>query len=138
MFTDDSYYALDHNLVLPYLTKQFNSDVGKAEYGEYYPEQAKKMFEELGYDGEDIVMITTRDYEEQYNVSVIVQEQPSQTGLNVKLEVYNWPALLERTENSELYNLNIMEWEPQPEPTSYGFLRRGHDSGWVDNDEFDH
>lgn len=136
-FTNEEYYTLNHNFVMPYLTNQFNSDAGKAAYEAHDPEQATEMFEELGYAGEEIVIITTRDYEEQYNASLVIQQELEKVGLNVKLEVYDWPTLLEKIEDPSAYDLNIMGWGPQPEPTSYGFLRRGYDSGWADSDEFD-
>lgn len=134
--TDEQYYTLNHNLVKPYLLTQFNSHVGLEEYEEYDPERAKQMIEELGYAGEEVVIITTRDYEGQYNASVVAQQQLEELGLKVKLEVYDWPTLLDRTEDPTLYDLNIMSWGAQPEPTSYGFLRKGYDSGWTDEDEF--
>lgn len=134
--TNEEYYTLNHNIVKPYLLSQFNSDVGKAEHEEYDPERAKQMVEDLGYTGEEVVIITTREYEGQYNASVVAQQQLEQLGLNVTLEVYDWPTLLERTEDPSLYDINIMSWGAQPEPTAYGFLRKGYDSGWGDSDEF--
>lgn len=135
-FADDQYYEINHNLVKPYLTNRFNTEVGKAELLEYDPEAAKEKLEELGVAGEEIIIITTRDYEDQYNTSLVAQQQLEAVGFDVKLEVYDWPTLLDKTEDASAYHINIMGWGPQPEPTSYGFLREGYDSGWIEDDSF--
>lgn len=135
-FGNEEYYTLNHNLVMPYLTNLYNTDVGKAELEEYDLEAAKQELEELGVAGEEISLVTTRDYDDQYNASVVAQQQLEQMGLKVNLEVYDWPTLLDLTEDPEGFDLNIMGWGPQPEPTSYGFLRPGYDSGWIQGDEF--
>lgn len=136
-FSNEEYYTLNHNLVMPHLEGLFYSDVRKDRYNLNDPEKAKQILADAGYEGEEITIITTRDYEEQYNASVVVQERLEQIGLKVNLEVYDWPTLLEKREDENNYDINIMGLGPQPEPTSYLFLTKGPQSGWLDSEEFD-
>src|SRR5690606_30827115 len=99
-------------------------------------EKANQIFEEIGYDGEELKLITTRDYEDQYNASVVLHEQLAQIGLNATLEVYDWATLLEKKEDSSAYDINVMGYGPQPEPTSYLVFSPGHNSAWTDDPEF--
>ncbi len=40
--------------------------------------------------------MTTRDYPHFYNAAVIIQEQLTQLGMNVKLDVYDWPTIMDK------------------------------------------
>lgn len=133
---DEQYYELNHNLVKPHLTNRFDTEIGKAEMEAYDPEAAKQQLEDLGVAGEELIIITTRDYEEQYNASLVAQQQLEAVGFKVSLEVYDWPTLIDKTYEETGYHINIMSWGAQPEPTAYGFLNRGQDSGWLDDQEF--
>src|SRR5690606_39876834 len=48
------------------------------------------------YNGEAIVILTSRDYAYQYNAAVSVQQMLNDVGINAKLDVYDWGTLLER------------------------------------------
>lgn len=68
------------------------------------------MLEEIGYDGEEIKLMTTRDFDYLYNTANVVQEQLQQIGMNVKLEIFDWPTITERREdpgNWDLYTTSF-------------------------------
>lgn len=81
------------------------SDRGKEEYNQKDPEKAKKRLEEAGYNGEEIIILTTRDYEYHYSSAIVVQEQLENIGMNVKLDVYDWPTLKQRETDPELWDI---------------------------------
>src|SRR5699024_6939006 len=78
---------------------------GSEYYNQNDPEKAKEMLEDIGYDGETFRIITTRDYIQLYNIGVVVQEQLKQIGMDVELEVYDWPTLLDIRDNK------LGEWD---------------------------
>ena len=67
--------------------KAWYSEEGKDRFNLNNPEKAKQLFEDAGYDGEEIKILTTKDYEYMYYPAVVIQEQLKNIGVNVKLEV---------------------------------------------------
>lgn len=133
-FTDDRFYTLNHNLMMPHQEEQWYSDVGKDKYNVNDPEKAKKLFEEAGYDGETIKIMTSRDYEFMYNASVVLQQELEAIGMDVELDVYDWPTLLNNMVDEEKfdYDINMVWLGYKPEPTAHHFLSTGI-SGWTDS-----
>lgn len=99
-------------------------------------EKATQLLNEAGYNGEEITFITTRDYEEQYNAAVVIQEQLERIGMNIKLEIYDWPSLSAKREDDTAYDMFMMGNVPVPEPTSNVYLMSDY-SGWTDSPELD-
>ncbi|WP_368653204.1 ABC transporter substrate-binding protein [Ornithinibacillus sp. 4-3] len=135
-FGDEKYYTINHNLVMPHLEGQFYSEFGKETHNQNDVEKGKQIIEEAGLEGEEVVILSTRDYEEVYNASIVVQERLEQIGLSVRLDVVDWPTFLEKKEDENGFDINIVGFGPQPEPTSYLFVGKGPHSGWMDDDEF--
>ena len=75
------------------------SDAGSDYYNQNDPEKAKQMLEEIGYNGEEFRIMTTRDYDHHYNVGVVIHEQLTNLGINATLDVYDWPTLNDKMEN---------------------------------------
>lgn len=103
-FTNEDIYSM----VPGYMTEEianWRSDAGKEFYNINDQELAKQLLEEAGYNGEEFTLMTTRDYPHFYNASVVIQEQLSQIGMNVKLEVYDWPTLADKRDNA------LGEWD---------------------------
>ncbi|MET3504847.1 ABC transporter substrate-binding protein [Halalkalibacter oceani] len=80
------------------------SEAGADEYDQADPDKAAQLLEEAGYNGEEIVILTNND-SELYNTSVILHEQLSQLGMNVKLDVYDRATYSERRTNSANWDL---------------------------------
>src|SRR5690625_703982 len=124
-------------MMMPHQETQWYSDVGKDKYNVNDPEKAKQLFEEAGYDGEEIVLMTSRDYEYIYNASVIVQSQLEAIGLNVTLDVYDWSTLLDtRSNHPDKYDIMLSWVGYKPEPTSLHYFNPGV-SGFTDSPELD-
>ncbi|HLS06727.1 MAG TPA: ABC transporter substrate-binding protein [Bacillota bacterium] len=135
-FAQEEFYEINHNLVMPYLSGLFDSDIGKELYETQDLDRAKEIIEENGWTGEEITILSTRDYDEVYQFTVVMQERLEQIGLNVDLDVIDWPTFLERKEDEDAFDLLAVGFGPQPEPTSYLFLMEGPHSGWTDDQEF--
>lgn len=135
-YSDEKYYNLTHNFMMTHQHGFWDSDVGSEFYNVNDVEKAKQLLEEAGYDGEELRLLTTRDYEDQYHGSVVIQEQLKQIGMNVELEVYDWPTLLDMRENPDLWEIFVIANVAVPEPTLTGFLTSAY-PGWTDSPELD-
>lgn len=135
-FTDERFFTLTHNMMMPHQEEQWYSDEGKDKYNVNDPEKAKELFEEAGYDGETIKIMTSRDYEFMYNAAVVLQQELEGIDVNVELEVFDWPTLLDNMvdENEFDYDINMVWLGYKPEPTAHHFLATGI-SGWTDSPE---
>lgn len=71
------------------------NDAGKEYYNQANQEKAKQLLAEAGYNGEEITLLTTKDYNEMYTATLVIQEQLRQIGMNVKVETYDFPTFLE-------------------------------------------
>ncbi|WP_368652635.1 ABC transporter substrate-binding protein [Ornithinibacillus sp. 4-3] len=93
-FPNPEFFWLDSGYMDMNITPWY-TEAGKEHYNQANVEEAKKILDEFGYDGEEIKFLATRDYDHHYNTSVIVTEQLKQAGLNVTLEIYDWPTVLD-------------------------------------------
>ena len=136
-FTDKEFYQLENSLFLPN-QKAWYSDAGKENYNQKDLEKAKSLLKEAGYNGEEVVILTSRDYEHHYNAAVATQQQLEELGVTAKLDVYDWPTLLERRNDPEAYDIFFTGFSTISTPNQYVFL----DSqtawpGWTENAEID-
>jgi peptide/nickel transport system substrate-binding protein len=60
------------------------------------PEKAKQLLKEAGYSGEEVVIDCTKKYAAMYRQAVAVQAELQAVGINVKLNVLEWPILLSK------------------------------------------
>src|SRR5690606_35694374 len=64
--------------------------------------------EDYGYDGEEVVIMATRDYEYMYQIGVVVNEQLTNVGINSRLAVYDWPTLDEMESKTAEWDIEVM------------------------------
>lgn len=74
---------------------QWSNEAGAEYYNQADPEKAKKLLAEAGYNGEEITLLTTKDYSEMYTATLVIQEQLRKIGMNVKVDNYDFPTFLE-------------------------------------------
>ena len=88
MVTNENLFTLSSGYMTPEISK-WASDAGSEFYNENNPEKAKKLLEEIGYNNEEFTLITTRDLPHYYNATVVIQDQLTKLGMNVKVDVYD-------------------------------------------------
>lgn len=98
------------------------TDAGEEFYNQNDPDRAKELLEEAGYDGEVIKLVSTRDYQHYYDSSVVIKEQLENIGMNVELEVYDWPTLTDLVKESDKWHMRVNGFTFSADPTQILYL----------------
>lgn len=87
------------------------SEEGKEFFNLKDPDKAKALLEEAGYNGEELVLLTNRDYTSMYNAALVMAEQLQDIGMNVRLEVQDWPTTIAtRDKVHDAWNYHFTGW----------------------------
>lgn len=135
-YVDEKYYTVNHNMMMTHQESQWYSDVGKEKHNLNDPVKGMELLEQAGYNGEEVTLFTTRDYEDQYHSAVVIQEQLEQAGVNVTLEVYDWPTLLDKIYEEDGYDMFVMANTVVAEPTSGPYFNPEY-AGWPNDPEME-
>lgn len=105
-FVNEAMYSLDNGFLS---TDQVSwaTEAGADSYNQNDPERAKELLAEAGYDGEEIVLMVTRDYDYHYNAAIVTQSQLEAAGFNVKLDVYDWATVIGNLDDTTKWNMFI-------------------------------
>jgi peptide/nickel transport system substrate-binding protein len=96
-------------------TSAYYSAVQKERY-KYDPEKAKQLLKEAGYKGEPLTIIANkRVHVPSYPAALFAQAMLQQIGLNVNIEVMEWPAQLDRY-NSGKFQMMSTSYSAQLDP----------------------
>ncbi len=68
---------------------------GAEYYNQANPEKAKQLLKEAGYNGETVTLLTTKDYQEMYAATIVMQEQLRQIGINAEVSSFDFPTFME-------------------------------------------
>lgn len=109
--------------------RDWHNDAGKELYNQKNIEKAKQLLQESGYNGEEILLLTTRTIEDFYNFAANVHAQLSEIGMNVKLDVYDWGTLLQRLQDPTTWHMYSTAFSQEPVPVNYMFLKSTF-AGW--------
>jgi peptide/nickel transport system substrate-binding protein len=135
-FVNPEYYRTNHHVMLANQETQWYSDIGKDEYNFHDQDLAKQLFGEAGYNGEEIRLMTSRDYDNMFNEAIVVQEQLKNEGINVKLEEFDWPTFSDRRNDPSTFDLTVMTNKGKVEPTSLVWTRPDY-PGWTESKDLD-
>ena len=94
----DGAYRL--NIGLQYPGQAFYTEVAKHTYNQKNKDKAKKLLAEGGYKGEKLILMTNKDYSNMYTTALVMSEQLKGIGMNVELQVLDWPATVQKQQNS--------------------------------------
>ena len=118
--TDDN-YVLNHAWVYP--NSSYFSDAGKSLYNVRDAKKAKQLLAESGYKGEPIVMLTNKDYQYMYKSALVMSEQLKDIGVNIKLEVLDWPTMADLSRKREGWNMAGSGLAIQPFVGPYSYMK---------------
>lgn len=80
-------------------------EAGKEKYNLNDRALAQRLLREGGYKNEEVVLITNQDYQTMYNAAVVMAEQMKAFGMNVKVEVSDWPTQRKKREDPKAWNI---------------------------------
>ncbi len=136
-YVSPDYYSADNSLVNSDQAL-WHSDAGSDQYNQNDPDKAQELLDEAGYNGEEIVILATREYPTHYQAALVIQSQLENLGMNVSLEVYDWATLLEHRENPEAWDIFVSGFNFDPDPANTIYLHSENEyAGWNDSDEID-
>lgn len=117
------------------LTGSFDSDIFPTWYvaeAEQYVnnkniEEAKKLVEESSYDGSELKLVTTDMYPDLKAMTMVMQQQLAEVGINCKVESYDWATTLTKLWNFDIngndnYDIYIMSYPYVSAPISSAVL----------------
>ena len=94
----------------------YYSTAGVERYNQRNAKVAKEAAERAGYKGEPIRVLTSRQYDFHYNMALLMAEQLKRAGFKVDLNVVDWATLVQRRNDSKLWDLYITHSGQFPEP----------------------
>jgi peptide/nickel transport system substrate-binding protein len=126
----DGLYRMSHGWQHPG-TAYFAGDVGKPLYNQHNAEKAKALLKEAGYKGEELVFIADSSFKNHNDTAVIATQQLKAIGMNVRLQVADWPTTFAARAKPDGWNLFpiMIGIEPYEGPVSVGVLFAG-DNNW--------
>ncbi|MCA9859858.1 MAG: hypothetical protein KC438_09055 [Thermomicrobiales bacterium] len=125
------FFTVQPSLWFP-VSPWFN-EAGAELYNQKNPEKAKELLDASGYAGEEVVLVTNRNYDYMFKLIVALEEQmKSQLGMNTRVDVVDWPAQNARWEEPDTWQISTTGWVSQAlfAPDAFGaFYAEGSNAG---------
>jgi len=135
-------YRLTHGWQHPG-TNYFAGDIGKEFYNVKDMAKAKKLLAEAGYKGEEIVVLTDSTIQNHKDTGVVAAEQLKKAGLNIKLNMVDWPTAFQLRDKPDGWSLWTLGMGIEPYEGPYNvasFFTTDHDgkgAQWMSDPELD-
>jgi peptide/nickel transport system substrate-binding protein len=81
----------------------------------YDPELSKRLLTEAGYHGQELVILTNKNYPSSYDAAVVIQAMLQAVGINATLSVMEWGTQLDRY-NSGKYQMMSFPYSARLDP----------------------
>lgn len=92
------------------------TEVGSYNYNQADPVKSRQLLEEAGYAGEDIILLSNRDYYWMYRCTLAAATSLELGGFRVKIEFSDWPSQIGKALTGEGWHINQTGWSPSEEP----------------------
>lgn len=112
----------------------WNTEAGTELYNQNDQAKASALLDEIGYDGDPLRILTSRQYEFHYQMAEVARMALEAAGFTVEMDVVDWATLAQNRDNPDLWDIYITHSPFLPEPaltSSYFSTAR---EGW-DNPE---
>lgn len=129
-FSSSDYYTTDGALGLP--DSKWYTNAGLDEYNVADEDLVKEHLAQSNYNGEPLRLITTQDIVYLYQMAVVLEQQLENVGIDVQLEVYDWPTASSiMNDPAGAYELAMTAHNFGAIPAGYPFLT-GVGTGFTD------
>lgn len=131
------FYRIDPGLMFQE-QKDWYSNAGADKINLKNAGEAKKRLAEAGYTNQPITILTSKEYDYLYKASLVIEQQLKGVGMNVKLEVYDWPTLLQKRKEAKAWDIFFTYANIYAHPTQITFVdSRKEYPGWYKNEQVD-
>lgn len=109
----DGAFRLNPSFVYP-TSEFYPADAEDLVYNANDVEGARALLKEAGYNGEELVILTSSDIASLEEVAVVMSEQLKSIGMNVKLNVLDWPGANAQRADPTTHNMFSTAYAIQP------------------------
>src|SRR5699024_2032976 len=114
-----------------------HSEQGTKDYLAYDQTKAKKLLRESTYNGDTLTIIYANDTGEYGNIAEIVKQQLEAVGFSIELIPYEWATFLDKWEDPNNWDLEIVGWSTRFSPNQLGMLIMDtSSSGWYNSENW--
>lgn len=132
---DPKYFRVDPGLMFED-QKDWYVDVGSEKYNQKDIDKAKRLLKEAGYNGEEVTILSSKGFDFLYKSSLLIAERMKEIGINVNLEVYDWPTLLDLRKDPEKWDIFYTYTGLSAHPSEINYVdSRKNYPGWYHNSE---
>jgi peptide/nickel transport system substrate-binding protein len=105
----DGAFSLDYGFQAK--NRAVYSELGKELFNVNDPKKAREFLAQSSYRGEEIVLLTNKDYTSMYNAALVMSEQLKAIGIKVRLDVTDWPTSVQKREKeADTWNYFFNGW----------------------------
>ena len=120
-YSDPRFFKEDSSLGFPEQVDWY-SEAGKPYWNQHKLDEARELVKASGYNGEEVVIIATKEYAGLYNLAIVAQQVLKQIGVKSRLDVYDWPTVLQRRQDPRNFDLCALEFTMRQVVHQYPFL----------------
>ena len=100
--------------------EQWWNEAGAEAYNQADIEKARDLLAESGYNGEEIILLTNRDYDAMYKgVLAVANQLETKLGMNVSVNILDWPGQRAFEENEEGWHLTPTFYSLRFDPSDF-------------------
>lgn len=129
-FSQEKLY--DTNGALMPKTSEWYSTEGLDSYNQPNRDKVADLLTKADYDGEEVRILTSREYEEHYNNAVVMNQELNEVGINARLIVSDWATVLQNRTDDTSYEIFVTGFSPTSTPLTQVFFDPVW-PGWTDS-----
>lgn len=115
VMNDPNFYSVNPGFVFGPWSAWY-SEAGAEYYNQANIERARELLKEAGYNGEDIILLSNRDYYWMYRCTLAAVTCLERAGIRVKIEFSDWPSQIGKALTLKGWHINQTGWSPNEDP----------------------
>lgn len=135
-YGDPALYDVNGSIYPPEIATWY-SESGLEGYNQGNADRAAQLLDECGYDGSEVRILTSRQYDFLYKISLVAAEQARAAGFAVDLQVVEWATLVQRRQQPAEYDFFVTFNSMSPAPPLYQLWLFEYWPGWWDDADKD-
>lgn len=107
------------------------TEVAKDSYNNPKPDEAKALLKEVGYKGEPIKWLTTKEYAYNYTTTTVMKQELEPFGVQVDMKLSDWATLLATRAKPDQQDIFITGHDAYAHPLTQPFMDPTWPGWWV-------